>query len=110
MSDLGGRAPFPELGAEVDPELPGRVARLGKVLDARHPPDAHVDAKELLEGGHVAAGRLSWWAAGWASGSWVRGRRRLAQVAAGRGSPGPAPGAATPAATGPANSPASAAA
>src|SRR4051794_20703568 len=58
MRDLGGGAALAHLRTEVDPELPGRVARLGEVLDTQDSPHAHVDAQKLLEGGHLWRRRL----------------------------------------------------
>jgi hypothetical protein len=45
----GGGALLAQLGAEVEEELPGRRAGLGKVLDARDPADADVDLQEIVE-------------------------------------------------------------
>src|SRR5215208_2666777 len=50
VGDLGRRALDADLGAEVDGELPGGLARLGEIVDGNHAPDADVDAPEVLEG------------------------------------------------------------
>src|SRR4051794_38711350 len=43
VGDLRRRGLLPELGAEVDAQLPRGLARLGEVLDGDHAADAHVD-------------------------------------------------------------------
>ena len=43
VGDLRRRAPHADLLAEVDAQLPRRLARLGEVLDLDDAPDAHVD-------------------------------------------------------------------
>src|SRR5687767_504298 len=54
VGDLRGRSLQPELGAEVDLELPGRFARLREVVHADDPPHAHVDPLEVLDRRHRA--------------------------------------------------------
>src|SRR4051794_30135565 len=49
VADLRRRALPPDLGAEVDAQLPRRPARLGEVLDLDDAPDADVDRREVLE-------------------------------------------------------------
>jgi len=70
VDDLRGGAPAAELGAEVDRQLPGRLAGLGKGIDSGHPADPDVDPGEVVERDHgraniSAAGRPVWlaWAA-----------------------------------------------
>jgi drug/metabolite transporter (DMT)-like permease len=55
VGDLRGRAPRPELGTEVDRQLPGRLARLGEGVDRDHPADAHLDTGEVVELDHGRA-------------------------------------------------------
>ena len=49
MGDLGGRALDPDLGAEVDRQLPRGLAGLGEFVDSGHPADPHVDRHEVVE-------------------------------------------------------------
>ncbi len=49
VGDLSRRALGADLGAEVDLELPGGLARLGEVVHRQHAPGAHVDAQEVVE-------------------------------------------------------------
>ena len=48
VRDLRRGALLADLRAEVDAQLPGRLARLGEVLDRDDPADAHVDLLEVL--------------------------------------------------------------
>src|SRR6185503_5890853 len=48
VRDLSRRALLAQLGAEVDVQLPGGLARLGEVLDADDPADADVDLEEVV--------------------------------------------------------------
>jgi len=52
VDDLGRRAPGPELGAEVDRQLPGRLAGLGERVDGDYPADPHLDPGEVVELDH----------------------------------------------------------
>ena len=49
VGDLRRGALGADLVAEVDRQLPGRLARLREVLDRDDPADAHVDREELVE-------------------------------------------------------------
>ena len=59
VGDLRRRALDADLRPEVDRQLPGRLARLGEVVDRGHAADAHVDRQELVEVdlGHAACSR-----------------------------------------------------
>ena len=60
MGDLGRGALLPDLGAEVDRQLPRRLSRLRKVLDRDDAADAHVDRQEVLEVDHPTADRCDY--------------------------------------------------
>src|ERR1700733_13283584 len=53
VRDLGRRALDPELGAEVDGQLPRGDARLGEILNRDDAADAHVDGVEGTDVDHV---------------------------------------------------------
>jgi drug/metabolite transporter (DMT)-like permease len=55
VDDLRRRATGADLGAEVDRQLPGRLAGLGELVDRDHPADPHVDPGEVIEGDHGRA-------------------------------------------------------
>src|SRR4051794_33595911 len=50
VRDLRRGALDADLRPEVDRQLPGRLARLGELVDLEHAPHAHVDREELVEG------------------------------------------------------------
>ncbi len=52
VDDLSRRASGAELGTEVDRQLPGGLAGLGKGVDGDHPTDSHVDPGEVVELDH----------------------------------------------------------
>jgi hypothetical protein len=52
VGDLRRRPLGPDLGAEVDRELPRRLARLRELLDRRDASDTHVDRLEMGEVDH----------------------------------------------------------
>src|SRR5437588_12286567 len=60
MGDLRRGAFDADLGAEINRELPGRYAGLGKVIDRHDPADTHVDRGELFELDHAARTTGSW--------------------------------------------------
>jgi hypothetical protein len=52
VRDLGRGALDADLRPEVDRQLPRGRARLGELLDADDPADAHVDLEEVIEVDH----------------------------------------------------------
>jgi hypothetical protein len=57
--DLGRGLLHPDLGAEVDGQLVGGLARLGERLGVQHPTDADIDLHEVVEADRGGDGRTS---------------------------------------------------
>jgi drug/metabolite transporter (DMT)-like permease len=63
VDDLGRRAAGAELRPEVDRQLPGGLAGLGKLVDREDPADPHVDLREVVEADHAGDDRAPAWLA-----------------------------------------------